>query len=41
MTPAVRSRCEGQSVHVVGPYAFVDFDVLRITWLDADIDAAR
>lgn len=41
MTPAVRSRCEGHSVHRVGPYAFVDFDVLRITWCDAVVDAAR
>ncbi len=32
MTPAVRARCDGQSVHRVGPYAFVDFDVLRIGW---------
>jgi release factor glutamine methyltransferase len=30
MTPAVRSGCMGQSVHVVGPYAFVDFDILSI-----------
>ena len=32
MKPAVRARCDGQSVHRVGPYAFVDFDVLRIGW---------
>lgn len=34
MTPGVRERCLGRSVHVVGPYAFVDFDVVRIAWQD-------
>ena len=32
MTPAVRARHEGRSIHVVGPYAFVDYDILAIGW---------
>lgn len=34
MTPAVREQSLGRSVHRLGPYAFVDFDVLRIQWPD-------
>lgn len=30
MTPAVRALSLGHCVHVTGPYAFVDFDILRI-----------
>lgn len=32
MTPGVRSRHQGRSIHVVGAYAFVDFDIVAIEW---------
>lgn len=32
MTPAVRERHQGRSIHAVGAYAFVDFDIVAIEW---------
>lgn len=32
MTPAVRARHQGRTIHVVGAYAFVDFDIVAIEW---------
>lgn len=32
MTPAVRARHQGRSIHEVGAYAFVDFDIVAIEW---------
>lgn len=32
MTPAVRERWDGRAIHRVGPYAFVDFDIVAVGW---------